>query len=497
MTIDQATVEACSVTGLETSAVDQRRWFPRRYVVPPQLTDEHALWTVAVVLGASGSGKSLALKAVKGSEKRPGRTHWPARESVASEIARLLGEGEGGVADAMERWLGLRQTASRRPHAQLSAGDCLSLSLSSLPQCSPSPCPPPSLTRTIPAGERYLADCAHAVAEARQVAAGGCVVIDEFTSVLDRRLAARACAGLRKLMHGFGVGRLKLVVATVHQDIVPFLRPELLVLTSHKLVHELSWTSAAPPPAPPGWGIGGACPFSRPQLHFELRTAPDHPKASAGGYVTTLWEAVFAEHHYKDSQLQSGATVDVLRLAGSGSLVGMVATINHFGSLDKRDTAAHEKSKTRREHRVVVLPSWQGLGIGPALSDLSGSLWTATPHGDAAKTDRPNWRYLSTTAHPRFGTYRNGNAAWSPTSTSGAGGKWSHEYVGAAHVGPQRRVPLAGSDNGKRARRDPSQTTLRSAPGLRAAAASPKTPAPAPLPPKAPGGSAEFAISLD
>jgi len=140
VTIDQATVEACSVTGLETSAVDQRRWFPRRYVVPPQLTDEHALWTVAVVLGASGSGKSLALKAVKGSEKRPGRTHWPARESVASEIARLLGEGEGGVADAMERWLGLRQTASRRPHAQLSAGDCLSLSLSPLsPNALPLP----------------------------------------------------------------------------------------------------------------------------------------------------------------------------------------------------------------------------------------------------------------------------------------------------------------------------------------------------------------------
>ena len=53
----------------------------------------------------------------------------------------------------------------------------------------------------------------------------------------------------------------------------------------------------------------------------------------------------------------------------------------------------------RREHRVVVLPEWQGLGIGPRLSDLSAQLWTATPHGAAGN----NWLYSCRTAHPRFG----------------------------------------------------------------------------------------------
>ena len=79
------------------------------------------------------------------------------------------------------------------------------------------------------------------------------------------------------------------------------------------------------------------------------------------------------------------------------------------GSLDKRKLADgsliadEDKTKTRREHRMVVRPEWQGLGVGPALSDFSAALWKATPHEDATKTHNPCWRYMSTTAHPRFG----------------------------------------------------------------------------------------------
>lgn len=149
---------------------------------------------------------------------------------------------------------------------------------------------------------------------------------------------------------------------------------------------------------------------------------------------------------YKDQDLNCAAVVDVLRLAETGELVGMVATICHFGAADTKDRAAHEKTKMRREHRVVVLPAWQGLGVGPALSNLSAELWTATAHGDPVKTARPLWRYTSTTSHPRFGSYRDANDLWKPTSGNGRDGRYCHEYAGLPLAGAKRRIPIADTE---------------------------------------------------
>ena len=155
----------------------------------------------------------------------------------------------------------------------------------------------------------------------------------------------------------------------------------------------------------------------------------------------------------------------------------------------------------RREHRVVVLPSWQGLGLGPALSDLSASLWTATSHGDEIKTDRPCWRYSSTTAHPRFGSYREFNPQWTPTATNGKDGMFSHEYVGQAQVAVKRRIPVSGSTNKKRLCTDQSvatiatiATTMQSAP---TAARGAPSPSPAAVGASAAGSSSEHAIVVD
>lgn len=150
---------------------------------------------------------------------------------------------------------------------------------------------------------------------------------------------------------------------------------------------------------------------------------------------------------------------------------------------------------------MVVLPSWQGLGLGPALSDLSASLWTATSHGDEIKTDRPCWRYSSTTAHPRFGSYREFNPQWTPTATNGKDGMFSHEYVGQAQVAVKRRIPVSGSTNKKRLCTDQSvatiatiATTMQSAPT--AARGAPSLP-PAAVGASAAGSSSEHAIVVD
>ena len=138
---------------------------------------------------------------------------------------------------------------------------------------------------------------------------------------------------------------------------------------------------------------------------------------------------------------------------------------------------------------MVVLPSWQGLGLGPALSDLSASLWTVTAHGDEIKTDRPFWRYSSTTAHPRFGSYRESNSEWTPFATNGKGGMFSHEYVGQAQIAVKRRIPESGSTSKKRPFNDQ----------LVAAAAAHRTPSPssAAVGASAAGSSSEDAIVVD
>jgi GNAT superfamily N-acetyltransferase len=418
--IDAATVKACEVTGLATSDVSQDRECSTSYVVPLELTD--GAWLgVAVVLGASGSGKTLALMAATGSSRRPVQAQWSEDESVASVIAGLGALTVPAALDALQL-IGLGPSASSRSHAALSAG------------------------------ERCLADIAHAVASTRGGdAAGDVIAIDEFTSVLDRSAAAVACVGLPRLMQQLGV-KSRLVVATVHEDVVPWLKPQLLVLTSHRKVHCLDWTDAAPPHPPPAWSDSGADPFARPQLRLKLRTARNYH------YAKDLWRKIFEEHHYMDGDLHTTAVVDVLRLEETNEPVGFIATISKWGKVDTKDKAAHEQSRMRREHRVVVLPSCQGLGLGPALSNESAALWTATTHDDEVKTERPHWRYMSTTSHPRFGSYRNANNEWAPTSGNGKDGRYSHEYVGLPAIGVRRLAPSS-----KRPRPTSSQPTMMQA----------------------------------
>ena len=89
-----------------------------------------------------------------------------------------------------------------------------------------------------------------------------------------------------------------------------------------------------------------------------------------------------------------------------------------------------------RGHRTVVLPDYQGLGIGVRMGDAIGEI-----HLSEGK------RYYSKTTHPRMGKYRNSSPLWRATKKNmkvrGSAGlnknlNWkprevfgySHEYIG-------------------------------------------------------------------
>lgn len=58
-----------------------------------------------------------------------------------------------------------------------------------------------------------------------------------------------------------------------------------------------------------------------------------------------------------------------------------------------------------RGHRTVILPDFQGMGIGVRFSDAIAQI-----HLDQG------YRYFSRTAHPRMGYYREHSSIWKPTS---------------------------------------------------------------------------------
>ena len=191
-------------------------------------------------------------------------------------------------------------------------------------------------------------------------------IIDEFTSVVDRNVAKAVSSSLRRYVDRKGLKGL--VLASCHHDILEWLRPDWYFDTTDGLLHDGRLLRRPP---------------------IEIRIYPC--KRSA-------W-SVFAKHHYLTDSL-NGSCRSYLATA---KFDGEEETIVGFAS-SLPQPSGHFKNGYR-EHRTVILPDFQGLGLGPKVSDMVAQL-----HIDEGK------RYFSKTAHPRFGTYRDRSQLWKPTS---------------------------------------------------------------------------------
>jgi GNAT superfamily N-acetyltransferase len=240
-------------------------------------------------------------------------------------------------------------------------------------------------------GEKFRADLARRLSDG--------AIIDEFTSVVDRNVAKSCANALRRYADARGVRRL--ILASCHYDIIEWLQPD--------------WTFDTSTGQMAGRGA-----VQRPAIHIELLPC----KASA-------WSA-FSQHHYLDANINLSARC-WLAIWG-GVPVGFASCIAFPNQ--------HWKNGWRG-HRTVILPDFQGLGIGTRISDAVGEIILAE-----------GGRYFSKTSNHRMGEYRNASARWRPTSknqrdrqdyasgrdTKEAGHAWrhinrvcySHEYMGAS-----------------------------------------------------------------
>jgi len=219
--------------------------------------------------------------------------------------------------------------------------------------------------------------------------------IDEFTSVIDRNVAKAASAAMARYVRKNNVTGI--VLATCHRDILEYLEPDWVIDTDRG-----EWTSGRY--------------LHRPQLVLDI-----YPVSNK------IW-GHFAPYHYLSESLNKSARCYVG--IWEGQIVGFVATMAY---------PSGTVQNAFREHRLVIHPDYQGLGLGPRLSEA-----IAQHYIDSGK------RYFSKTSHPRLGGYRDQSNVWRPTSKNhmkrpdGSDNKrlmrwqidpnrwsYSHEYVGS------------------------------------------------------------------
>lgn len=109
-----------------------------------------------------------------------------------------------------------------------------------------------------------------------------------------------------------------------------------------------------------------------------------------------MWD-VFGKHHYLSNEFNKAASVYLVYW--NDTLVAMNSILNvPNGSL----------KHMFRSHRLVVLPDYQGLGIGTKINDFFGKWFL----------DK-GYRYCMRTTHMKLINHMSSNKCWKPTSNNG------------------------------------------------------------------------------
>lgn len=262
-------------------------------------------WNVGLIVGPSGAGKSVLAHKLWGDLVRDAHDwddraiveNFPAGVGISEITSTLTAVGFGTV----PAWLRSYSTLSN--------------------------------------GERFRADMARSIIDATEP-----IVIDEFTSVVDRQVAKIASHAVQKTVRR---ADKKFVAVTCHYDIEEWLQPDWVYDVASQ---EFRWGSVQP----------------RPQL--DLRIYP----------ATSAFWGMFARHHYLSADLHPAAQCFV---AFIGDQPVAFTSYLHFPHAKVRDI--------KMGHRLVVLPDYQGLGIASRLEDWLGEY-----------LHERGFRYRNVVAHP-------------------------------------------------------------------------------------------------
>jgi hypothetical protein len=290
-----------------------------------QLPVDERDWRVGLIVGPSGSGKSSIGRAAWSGRAYHRGFSWssaPIIDDIAPErsfdevAAALSAVGLGSV----PAWL--------RPFRALSTG------------------------------EKFRADLARILLSDRQQ-----IVVDEFTSVVDRQIARIGAGAFAKAWRRRPAGQV--ILLSCHRDIVEWTCPDWVLDTE-------------------GWNLQRGCLQRRPPIAIAVSQTNWSP-----------WKA-FEDHHYL-------------------KLPKMIAATNYVATHDGEPVAHVAVSttcglKSARMCRLVVMPEWQGAGVGIRFMNWVAEQWlrgrnryrrpmttifhTSHPGLASALRRQPAWLYL-------------------------------------------------------------------------------------------------------
>ena len=212
-------------------------------------------------------------------------------------------------------------------------------------------------------GEQYRAELAYKVGKAKD---NEVILIDEYTSVVDRDVAKAMSFALQKYIRKTDK---KIILASCHYDIMEWLMP--------------CWTCS-----PQKGGVLERCDYrwqSRPKIKLQVSRVE-----------FDTWN-IFKKHHYLTESVNKGAKF--LLFEWNTKPVSIVAILN---------TPRKGMPNGMAISRIVVLPDFQGLGLGSKICNFIGGIFI----------NEGNKMYIKT-VNPALGECFNKAENWRGTSMNG------------------------------------------------------------------------------
>jgi ABC-type polar amino acid transport system ATPase subunit/GNAT superfamily N-acetyltransferase len=177
-------------------------------------------------------------------------------------------------------------------------------------------------------GQKMRVDLARSILDEKKF-----FVFDEFTSVVDRNVAQIGSFAMQKAIRKTDK---KFIAVTCHHDVQDWLLPDWVFNTDSMTFHSLEGQKK-----------------NRPEIKFEIFNTKDKG----------IWK-MFAKHHYLSHSHNNASEVYVSIV--NDQIAGFISIL-HF---------PHPSAKNiKKVHRLVVLPDYQGIGVGIKLLNEIGSFY--------------------------------------------------------------------------------------------------------------------------
>jgi ABC-type polar amino acid transport system ATPase subunit/GNAT superfamily N-acetyltransferase len=190
-------------------------------------------------------------------------------------------------------------------------------------------------------GQKMRVDLARAILEKNEL-----FVFDEFTSVVDRNVAQIGSFAMQKAIRKTDK---KFIAVTCHFDVQDWLLPDWVFNTDTMTFQSFEGQKK-----------------NRPDIKFEIFNYGDK----------SIWK-MFAKHHYLSHSHNNASNVFIATV--NDEIAGFISVIAQPSGMKGQ----------KRVHRLVILPDYQGVGIGVRLLNEIGKIY---------KND--NWRYTINTTSP-------------------------------------------------------------------------------------------------